>query len=55
MVSSTLYLWDCYNQRYTYSNFILCIEDWAPGYWPSEIQSINDLPANIVRILVVLN
>ena len=55
MVSSTLYLWDCYNQRYTFPKFMINVEDWEPGYWPSEMISIKDFPANITKILVVLD
>ena len=55
MVSSTLYLWDCYNQRYSYTGFMISLEHWTPGYWPSEMQTIHDMPSNIVRVLVVLD
>ena len=54
-VSTTLYLWDCYNQRYIIENFIISLEDWKPGYWPSELQLFGwDLPPDIVRVLVLV-
>ena len=55
MVSTTLYLWDCYGQRYSYPNFKISLELWEFGSWPPEMQTIYNMPANIVKILVVLD